>query len=135
MSKKAVLAVLCLALACLGGAEIPSAGEKSHAKKTVQMKEKMLSYIAGHEGEEFDYMSVAKQLNISYKELFQYLSELEKRHRIVVVQHYLRKPILITEDDYINYFWKIYIPSDEHSHSELGSLPEPGLKECAMDKH
>jgi hypothetical protein len=120
MCKKAVLAVLCLALACFGSAEVSSAGEKTHAKKTVQMKEKLLSYIAEHDGEKFDYVGVAKRLNISHKKLFQCLSELEREHKIIAVQHYLRKPILITKDDYINYFWKVYIPSDEHPHSELG---------------
>ena len=90
--------------------------------KRIQIKNKLLEYIAEQEGKEFDYIDISNQLKLSHKQLFKLLGELKKEEKIVAYQKYLRKPILLSINDYTNFYWKVYIRSDKHPHSKLGTL-------------
>ena len=91
-------------------------------EENIQVQERILSYVTIYEGQEFDYIHISKQLNLSHEQLFEHLLQLNRAGKIVAVQKYLRKPILLTKDDCINYYWKVFLTSDEHPHSELGTL-------------
>ncbi|SHN62818.1 hypothetical protein SAMN02745728_01305 [Desulfovibrio litoralis DSM 11393] len=87
----------------------------------IHIQAKILSYISEHNGEEFDYAFVSKHFNLSKKQIYKILLNLENEKKIVAKQHRLRKPILLFNNDYENYYWKVYIRSEAHPRSELGN--------------
>jgi predicted AAA+ superfamily ATPase len=71
-------------------------------------------YITIHEGREFDYLAVAKELKLSEDELVSSLSALERAGTSKVTPRYLaRKPIVISASDRKWYFHRGTLPHTE----------------------
>lgn len=96
--------------------------ERNKVQKNKEIQSQLLSYIRENEENEFDYAFVSRKLNLSYKEIYKYLSFLSDEDKIVAQQKYLRKPILLSDNDIENFYWKVYIRSDKYPVSKLGIL-------------
>lgn len=92
------------------------------AQEQAYTQKRILLHIAKHNGEVFDYVAVAKMLNITHMQVFGHLNDLERADKIVAHQKSLRKPVLIQKTDFTNYYWRIFITSAAHPRSELGTL-------------
>lgn len=96
--------------------------ERDEVQNNKEMQSQLLSYIRENEENEFDYAFVSRKLNLSNKEIYKYLSFLSDEDKIDAQQKYLRKPILLSDNDIENFYWKVYIRCDKHPVSKLGTL-------------
>ncbi|MFV0393692.1 MAG: hypothetical protein ACK5LC_04755 [Coprobacillaceae bacterium] len=86
-----------------------------------KIKKQLLEIIVEREDQVFQFVKVSKKLNLSYRQLFRLLLELENEKKIVTYQKYPTKTILIVVSEYSNYYWKVYIRSEKHPVSKIGS--------------
>lgn len=117
-----LLTIVVIGLLYLSIAYMKNRRERSKVKNNREMHNKLLSYIKENEDNEFDYAFVSRKLNLSYKEIYKYLNFLSEADEIVAQQKHLRKPILLSDNDIENFYWKVYIRSDKHPASKLGTL-------------
>lgn len=96
--------------------------KKYRNEKIKKAKDEVLKYISLHEGEAFDFEYNCISQKIKRKQLYKILLQLKSEDIIVAHQRYLRKPILLSDNDYENFFWKVYILSKKYPQSMLGTL-------------
>lgn len=82
------------------------------AQENTRQMEILLSYIEEHNGAILDYTFVSENLGIPRKQIFKLLLQLEQKGKIRAQQQFLRKPVLLSDNDYANYFWIVSIASD-----------------------
>lgn len=117
-----LLTIVVIGLLYLLIAYMKDRSERNKVQNNKEMQNQLLSYISENEEKEFDYAFVSRKLNLSYKEIYKYLSFLSDEDKIVAQQKYLRKPILLSDNDIENFYWKVFIRSDKHPASKLGTL-------------
>lgn len=116
--KRLSLVIALLLIALLGLGLIGNHVQRRKAQENARQMQQILSYVAERDGEVFDFDSASETLGISRKEMHRHLFQLEQEHKIVAEQQYLRKPILISDSDYANYYWKVYLASDERQQAD-----------------
>ena len=90
--------------------------------KRIKIKSELLEYISKQENEGIGFVDLMGLWKLSYKQLGSLLGELLNEKEIVTYQKHLRKPILISVNDYENYYWKVFPRSEKHPNSKLGTL-------------
>lgn len=93
--------------------------QKAQEQESARQIPILLSYIEGHNGEVFDYDFVSENLGIPRKQIFALLKQLRNERKIGNQQQYIRHPILLSDNDHTNFFWRVYIIADEQPRSEL----------------
>lgn len=111
MNKKHTVLIIISAvlIAALIAAVIVRSYTKSRKARDAEGQAQLLAYISEQSGEEFSFAQAESALQLTRKELHRYLLALETAGKIKPEQKHLRKPILITDSDYENYYWKIHV--------------------------
>lgn len=98
-------AIALVSSACWGGE-----WDLKKTKNKQVAQNKVLAYVAEHDGKRFEFMAALKNLDISQSALTAHLLDLERAGKIKITPQSLsRKPILITLEDMRHYFWVITI--------------------------
>ncbi|UQZ89435.1 hypothetical protein C4J81_09580 [Deltaproteobacteria bacterium Smac51] len=108
-----VLAVGLLAAMAIIKMSLAWSFESKEARR-MTVQQKILAYIEERKEQDFDFKLAAERLDLSYQNLADHLTELERGGRIKCMPRPpFRKPIVITLDDMVWYFWRVTIVPDE----------------------